>query len=127
MTPDRELARRVAAELRRWGVSVDDSGGDPLSASRACVLARLAIACAAEGLAAASLVALLAHPDVRLGLSRAEVLRVSPLLEIGVLRSAAAGADASLLLADPARAIRARQGGSRGPLRPSGQTAHFAK
>ena len=106
VTPDRELARRVAAELRRWGVSVDDSGGDPLSASPAGVLARLAIACAADGLAAASLVALLAHPDVRLGLSRAEVLRVSPLLEIGVLRSAAAGADASLLLADPAHAIR---------------------
>ncbi len=105
VTPDRELARRVGAELLRWGVSVDDSGGDPLSASPAGGLARLAIACAADGLAAASLVALLAHPGVKLGLSRAEVLRLSPLLEIGVLRSAAAGGRLAHILADPARVI----------------------
>jgi len=105
VTPDRELARRVGAELLRWGISVDDSGGDPLSASPAGVLARLVIACAADGLAAVSLVALLAHPGVKLGLSRAEVMRLSPLLEIGVLRSAAAGAGTAHILADPARAI----------------------
>jgi ATP-dependent helicase/nuclease subunit B len=105
VTPDREQARRVGAELLRWGISVDDSGGDPLSASPAGVLARLVIACAADGLAAVSLVALLAHPGVKLGLSRAEVMRLSPPLEIGVLRSAAAGAGAAHILADPARAI----------------------
>ena len=106
VTPDRELARRVGAELLRWGINADDSGGDPLSASPAGVLARLAIACAADGLAAVSLAALLAHPGVRLGLSRAEVMRLSPLLEIGVLRAGAAGAGAAPVLADPARAIR---------------------
>jgi ATP-dependent helicase/nuclease subunit B len=105
MTPDRELARRVAAELRRWGVSVDDSGGDPLSASPGGVLARLVIACAADGLTAANLVALLAHPGVRVGIARAEILRLAPLLEIGVLRSAAAPIQTKHLLADPARAI----------------------
>jgi ATP-dependent helicase/nuclease subunit B len=105
VTPDRELARRVGAELLRWGISVDDSGGDPLSASPAGVLARLAIACAADGLAAVSLAALLAHPGVKLGLTRAEVVRLSPLLEIGVLRSAAAGTGAAHILADPARAM----------------------
>jgi len=106
VTPDRELARRVGAELLRWGINVDDSGGDPLSASPTGVLARLAIACAADGLAAVSLAALLAHPGVRLGLSRAEVARLSPLLEIGVLRAGAAAAGAAPVLADPARAIR---------------------
>ena len=113
VTPDRELARRVGAELLRWGINVDDSGGDPLSASPAGVLARLAIACAADGLAAVSLAALLAHPGVRLGLSRAEVMRLSPLLEIGVLRAGVAGAGAAPVLADPARAIQFAKGEAR--------------
>ena len=30
VTPDRHLARRVAVELRRWGIEVDDSAGTPL-------------------------------------------------------------------------------------------------
>lgn len=33
ITPDRGLARRVAAELRRWGIEVNDSGGKPLAQS----------------------------------------------------------------------------------------------
>lgn len=105
VTPDRELARRVAAELLRWGVRVDDSGGDPLSASPAGVLARLAIACAAENMSAASLAALLAHPGVRLGFLRNELEHLSPLLEIGVLRANAAGERGGRIVTDPARAI----------------------
>ena len=31
VTPDRGLAERVAAALARWGISVDDSAGQPLS------------------------------------------------------------------------------------------------
>src|SRR5262249_24716125 len=31
VTPDRELARRVAAELRRWDIDIDDSAGVPLN------------------------------------------------------------------------------------------------
>ncbi len=34
VTPDRVLARRVAAELRRWGITVDDSGGAASGANR---------------------------------------------------------------------------------------------
>src|SRR5208282_4391200 len=33
VTPDRALARRVAAELERWGIEVDDSAGTPLAAT----------------------------------------------------------------------------------------------
>ncbi len=40
-TPDRGLAERVRAELLRWNVEIDDSGGAPLAASRAGSLARL--------------------------------------------------------------------------------------
>ena len=31
VTPDRQLARRVGAHLRRWGIEADDSAGTPLS------------------------------------------------------------------------------------------------
>jgi ATP-dependent helicase/nuclease subunit B len=31
VTPDRDLARRVSAHLRRWGIEADDSAGRPLS------------------------------------------------------------------------------------------------
>ena len=30
VTPDRQLARRVKAELRRWNIAIDDSAGEPL-------------------------------------------------------------------------------------------------
>ena len=35
VTPDRGLARRVAVELQRWGIEVDDSAGRPLGAHAA--------------------------------------------------------------------------------------------
>src|SRR6185437_7676442 len=31
VTPDRKLARRVAAELKRWRIEIDDSAGQPLA------------------------------------------------------------------------------------------------
>ena len=42
VTPDRTLARRVAAALERWRVEVDDSGSDALADTRAGIFARLA-------------------------------------------------------------------------------------
>ncbi|WP_026606713.1 double-strand break repair protein AddB [Methylocapsa acidiphila] len=106
-TPDRDLARRVRAELLRWGVEVDDSGGEPLSASPCGVLARLILACAASGASAESLAALFAHQSVDLGSSRADFARLAALLELGVLRSArAAGALAERILHSPAELIQ---------------------
>ena len=35
VTPDRNLARRVAAELRRWDIAIDNSAGRPLAAHAA--------------------------------------------------------------------------------------------
>lgn len=86
VTPDRDLARRVGAELRRFGVQIDDSAGEPLSASLCGKLARLVLPAAASVWAGKDMVALLAHPWTCLGLERAEVERLAPLLEIGVLR-----------------------------------------
>ena len=52
VTPDRNLARRVRAELLRWGVDAEDSAGESLGTSPIGALARLAIACAASKMAA---------------------------------------------------------------------------
>ena len=41
VTPDRGLARRVAVELRRWGIDVDDSAGRPLGRTPPGIFARL--------------------------------------------------------------------------------------
>jgi ATP-dependent helicase/nuclease subunit B len=67
ITPDRALARRVAAALARWNVAVDDSGGDALPDTSAGVFARLAAEAALKGLEPVTLLALLKHPLLRLG------------------------------------------------------------
>ncbi|PPD42710.1 MAG: double-strand break repair protein AddB [Methylocystis sp.] len=93
VTPERSIARRVAVELRRFAIEIDDSGGSSLAATGAGALARQAAAIGAEGLNAVNIAALLAHPLTRLGHSRARIETVAPLLEIGVLRSIPVGAD----------------------------------
>jgi ATP-dependent helicase/nuclease subunit B len=86
VTPDRTLARRVAAELGRFGLVVEDSAGEPLSASAYGILARLVATCGTSGLAGEDVIALLAHPLVCFGAPREEIERLAPLFEIGALR-----------------------------------------
>jgi ATP-dependent helicase/nuclease subunit B len=75
ITPDRELGMRVAAQLQRWGIKVDDSAGEPLAATpEAALLAALA-QCVADRFAPVSLLALLKHPLVRQGDGRLDWLR----------------------------------------------------
>ncbi len=62
VTPDRTLARRVLAALKRWNAPVDDSGGDPLAETPAGVFARLVAETAVNGLPPVTLLALLKHP-----------------------------------------------------------------
>ena len=87
VTPDRELARRVREELTRWGIDIEESSGEPLGQTPAGALARLAIDCALRDLAPVEILALLHHPDLRLGRTRAEVLRLARRLESAVLRA----------------------------------------
>jgi ATP-dependent helicase/nuclease subunit B len=91
VTPDRSLAARVAAELARWNLGVEDSAGIPLSETPAGRLARLAADMAADGISPLSLLALLAHPLVCLGWHREMVQKAAAVLEIGVLRGPAPG------------------------------------
>ncbi len=64
VTPDRLLARRVAALLKRWGIDADDSAGRPLSQTAAGTLLLNIASAAAEELAPVPLLALLKHPLV---------------------------------------------------------------
>jgi len=62
VTPDRGLARRVAGELKRWGLMVDDSAGLPLEKTPGAVFLRLLIETVSHKLSPVSLLALLKHP-----------------------------------------------------------------
>ena len=84
-TPDRSLAQRVQAELARWDIDVDDSGGDSLGTTLVGALARLAIACADET-EDARLLALISHSLACFGRTRKSVEHLGRLLEGAVLR-----------------------------------------
>lgn len=86
ITSDRGLARRVAAELKRWDLAVDDSAGVPLLQTPPGLFFRLLAAAVAEGLAPVPLLALLKHPLAALGLAPAICRRLVRVLERKVLR-----------------------------------------
>jgi ATP-dependent helicase/nuclease subunit B len=67
LTPDRALARRVAAHLARWGIAVDDSAGQSLALLAPGTLLLALVEAAAQGFAPVALLALLKHPLVRQG------------------------------------------------------------
>ncbi len=86
VTPDRGLARRVAAELERWNIDIDDSAGVPLAETPPAALARLLVAMMAEGFAPVATLSVLQHPFVALGMTRDACRQRAHLLDAGVLR-----------------------------------------
>lgn len=62
VTPDRGLARRVAAHLARWGIAIDDSAGQPLSLLPAGTFLIALAEAVAQRFAPVALLALLKHP-----------------------------------------------------------------
>jgi ATP-dependent helicase/nuclease subunit B len=81
VTPDRGLARRVAAHLARWGIEADDSAGRPLSQTPPGTLLLALAELAAEQFAPVPLLALLKHPLVRAGDERLDWLAGVRLLD----------------------------------------------
>ncbi|MEO1014031.1 MAG: double-strand break repair protein AddB [Pseudomonadota bacterium] len=76
VTPDRDLARRVASKMRRWGITIDDSAGVPLPATAAGGYLRLVAAFLSHAADPARLLALLDHPFFALhGLDDARIKR----------------------------------------------------
>ncbi len=86
VTPDRALARRVSAALRRWSIEADDSGGDALPDTEAGVFARLTAQAALGGLEPVTLLSLCKHARFRLGAAAGAHARAITTLEIAVLR-----------------------------------------
>jgi ATP-dependent helicase/nuclease subunit B len=70
VTPDRELAIRVASQLRRWDVRVDDSAGQPLAQLPPATLLLALAELYADQVGPVSLLAVLKHPLVRAGEER---------------------------------------------------------
>jgi ATP-dependent helicase/nuclease subunit B len=62
VTPDRNLARRVAAEMGRWNIAIDDSAGRPLANTPPGTFLALVAEAAIERFAPVPLLALLKHP-----------------------------------------------------------------
>jgi ATP-dependent helicase/nuclease subunit B len=86
VTPDRDLARRVAAELRRWDVDIDDSAGLPLNRTPPGVFLRLVLEMAAEQWAPLPLLSVLKHPLAGCGLAAGAIRERVRALEKETLR-----------------------------------------
>ena len=85
VTPDRHLGRRVAAELRRWDVEVDDSAGLSLGLTEVGTFLRLVVRLAAEDLAPVAFLAALKHPLAAAGQDSADFRTAVRRLELAVL------------------------------------------
>ncbi|MDS7598279.1 double-strand break repair protein AddB [Agrobacterium tumefaciens] len=86
ITPDRGLARRVATELKRFGIVADDSAGTPLSATPQAGLVQLVLEAVLRPGDPVSVVSLLKHPLARFGLSGDAFEAAATALELIALR-----------------------------------------
>lgn len=86
VTPDRGLARRVKAELLRWGIAIDDSAGEALRLTPPAAFFLLIAEAAAAAWAPVPLLAVLKHPLASSGLAPAEFRQKVRALERAILR-----------------------------------------
>jgi ATP-dependent helicase/nuclease subunit B len=70
VTPDRDLARRTAAELERWNIRIDDSAGKPLHLKPVGIFLRLIVSVLENQMSEASMLSVLKNPLTRLGKDR---------------------------------------------------------
>lgn len=96
VTPDRALARRVAVELGRWQIRVDDSAGRPLDTTPPGIFARL-VATAALAPHPVQLLAALKHPLAAFGMMRHHCRRAARALELAAFRGTGASGRADTL------------------------------
>ncbi len=82
VTPDRELAVRVSAQLKRWQINVNDSAGSPLLQSPGGSLFMALARVIADNFAPISLLAVIKHPLVMSGDGRLDWLENARLLDI---------------------------------------------
>lgn len=117
VTPDRTLARRVAARLKRYDLSIDDSAGIPMTRTVPGAFLDLMLGAVETDFAPPELMALLKHPLTLLGRHPAEARNAARALELGAFRDVYLGQG----LAGARAALEARQG--RKPRKPEAQRA----
>ena len=86
ITPDPSIARRVSAELARWGVEVEEFGGTHIRAKLRGRAGR-AYSRSGDAFKPRSCLALLAHPAVRFGRSPQQIEAATRALELAVFRA----------------------------------------
>jgi ATP-dependent helicase/nuclease subunit B len=90
ITPDRELAVRVAGQLHRWGIEVDDSAGIPLLQTPPGTLMLALVDAISSRFSASSILAIAKHPLVFAGTERLDWLDHVRQLDLA-LRGTASG------------------------------------
>ncbi|PZO75118.1 MAG: double-strand break repair protein AddB [Mesorhizobium amorphae] len=92
-TGDRDLARRVSAELGRFGIRADDSGGTPLARTPPGTLLSAMLETAFRPGDPVAILSLLKHPLLLAGLERAHVRRAGETIELVAFRGGSARPD----------------------------------
>lgn len=113
VTPDRTIARRVAVELGRWGIAVDDSAGAPLDREPAGVFARLLVEAVTSEADPVVLLSLLKHPFAAFGMERAMCRRAARRIELALFRGRRTTGGIAVLAAALATARAKADGGAR--------------
>ena len=99
VTADRDLARRVSAELLRFGIRADDSGGTPLARTPPGEFLALLLQAVFRPGDPVPISALLKHPFLQLGAGRAKVRHAAETIELVALRGGTGRPDIAELLA----------------------------
>lgn len=86
VTPDRDLSRRVSAELKRWDIDVDDSAGASLDQSPPGVFLRLTAEMMADRFDPLAVLAVLKHPYATMGYPKGRLRNLVREFEIKLLR-----------------------------------------
>ena len=97
VTSDRDLARRVSAELLRFGIRADDSGGTPLARTPPGEFLALLLEAVFRPGNPVPIAALLKHPFMRLGIERSKVRHAAETIELVALRGGTGRPDVAAL------------------------------
>ncbi len=97
ISPDQTLSRRIAMDLKRFGIEIDDAAGVPLFQSAIGRLVRAALAAAMSDFAPLDVMTLLQNRAVVLGHERAEIARLSQRLDLVLRGQRAPGGIAGLV------------------------------
>lgn len=115
VTPDRGLARRVAARMRQFGIAIDDSAGLAISRTVPGAFLDLVLDAVTSDFAPVPLMALLKHPLTRLGRSAGAIRELARSLERASFREVYLGTGLEGIatsLDAQSEAVRSRDGAS---------------